>query len=100
MKRTLDWILVVLAWMVVLVALVFVALAVRLPSKVPALNWSDRTDQNNVILKMPKYRSMRVVSLCFVQSARFGVAARVPGSACPSNTYVFYGRFARGYGDD
>ena len=83
--------------MVVLVPLVFVALAVRLSSKGPALYWSDRTGRNNVILKMPKYRSMRVAMLGFVQSARFGGAARVAGSAVPSNTFVFDGRIARGY---
>ena len=37
-----------------------VALAVRLTSKGPALYWSDRVGRNNVIFKMPKFRSMRV----------------------------------------
>jgi O-antigen biosynthesis protein WbqP len=37
-----------------------VAIAVRLTSKGPALYWSDRVGRNNVIFKMPKFRSMRV----------------------------------------
>ena len=37
-----------------------VAMAVRLTSKGPALYWSDRVGRNNVIFKMPKFRSMRV----------------------------------------
>jgi O-antigen biosynthesis protein WbqP len=35
-------------------------MAVRLTSKGPALYWSDRVGRNNVIFKMPKFRSMRV----------------------------------------
>jgi O-antigen biosynthesis protein WbqP len=37
-----------------------VAVLVRLTSKGPALYWSDRVGRNNVIFKMPKFRSMRV----------------------------------------
>ena len=36
------------------------AIAVRLTSKGPALYWSDRIGQGNVIFKMPKFRSMQV----------------------------------------
>ena len=74
MKRTLDFILGVLAEMVLVVSLVFVALTVRLSSKAPVLYRSDGMGQNNVIFKMPKHSNMRVVTLGFVQSARFGAA--------------------------
>jgi O-antigen biosynthesis protein WbqP len=40
--------------------LLLVAMAVRLTSKGPALYWSDRVGRNNVIFKMPKFRSMLV----------------------------------------
>ena len=60
MKRMLDLLLGVLAGMVLLVPLVIVAIAVRLTSKGPALYWSDRVGRNNVIFKMPKFRSMRM----------------------------------------
>ncbi len=43
-----------------LVPVLLVALAVRLTSKGPALYWSNRIGRNNVIFKMPKFRSMRV----------------------------------------
>lgn len=36
-----------------------VAIAVRITSKGPALYWSDRVGKDNVIFKMPKFRSMR-----------------------------------------
>ena len=36
------------------------ALAVRLTSLGPVLYWSDRVGRNNVIFKMPKFRSMRI----------------------------------------
>ena len=35
------------------------AVAVRLTSRGPALYWSDRVGKNNVLFKMPKFRSMR-----------------------------------------
>jgi len=36
-----------------------VAIAVRLTSKGPVLYWSNRVGRNNVIFKMPKFRSMK-----------------------------------------
>ncbi len=60
MKRVFDILLGCLAALVLLVPVLLVALAVRLTSKGPALYWSDRVGRNNVIFKMPKFRSMRV----------------------------------------
>ena len=60
MKRVFDLIAGTCAGLVLLLPLVLVALAVRLTSKGPALYWSDRVGRNNVIFKMPKFRSMRV----------------------------------------
>ena len=60
MKRLFDLVLSVLAALVLLVPVLLVALAVRLTSKGPALYWSDRVGRNNVIFRMPKFRSMRV----------------------------------------
>jgi O-antigen biosynthesis protein WbqP len=65
MKRLFDLILACLAAFVLLLPVLFVAIAVRLTSKGPALYWSDRVGRNNVIFKMPKFRSMRV-SVAFV----------------------------------
>ena len=55
-----DLLLGAIAGMLLLVPLVIVAIAVRLTSKGPALYWSERVGRNNVIFKMPKFRSMRV----------------------------------------
>jgi len=60
MKRLFDLLLAVLAFFVLLVPLILVAVLVRLTSRGPALYWSDRVGRNNVIFKMPKFRSMRV----------------------------------------
>jgi O-antigen biosynthesis protein WbqP len=49
-----------MAALILFLPVVLVALAVRLTSKGPALYWSDRVGRNNVIFKMPKFRSMRV----------------------------------------
>ena len=60
MKRFFDLVLVVSAAMFLFWLLLMVALAVRITSRGPALYWSDRVGRNNVIFKMPKFRSMRV----------------------------------------
>ncbi len=60
MKRFFDVLLGILTATVFLVPLVFVALLVRLTSTGPILYWSDRVGRDNMIFKMPKFRSMRV----------------------------------------
>jgi O-antigen biosynthesis protein WbqP len=58
-KRLFDLLLALLLAATLLLPIVWVAIAVRLTSKGPALYWSDRVGQNNRIFKMPKFRSMR-----------------------------------------
>lgn len=60
MKRVVDIFLGCLAALILFVPLLMVAIAVRLTSTGPALYWSDRVGRNNVIFKMPKFRSMHV----------------------------------------
>jgi len=60
MKRFLDISLVLLAAPVLFLPVLFVAISVRLTSGRAVLYWSDRVGRNNVIFKMPKFRSMRV----------------------------------------
>lgn len=59
MKRLFD-ILVALVGLIVLAPiLAAIAVAVRLDSKGPALHWSRRVGRDNVIFRMPKFRTMR-----------------------------------------
>jgi O-antigen biosynthesis protein WbqP len=60
MKRVVDIFLGCLAALILLLPILLVAIVVRLTSKGPALYWSDRVGQNNVLFKMPKFRTMRV----------------------------------------
>lgn len=60
MKRLFDLVLVICSGLLLLAPVVFVALAVRMTSPGPALYWSERVGKNNLIFKMPKFRSMRV----------------------------------------
>jgi O-antigen biosynthesis protein WbqP len=60
MKRIFDICLGCMAAMIMLVPVLLVGMAVRITSRGPALYWSDRIGQNNVIFKMPKFRSMQV----------------------------------------
>ena len=60
MKRLFDFILVILIIFVSLLPGLLVAIAIRLSSKGPILYWSDRVGKNNVIFRMPKFRTMRL----------------------------------------
>ena len=60
MKRLFDLFLAINAAVVLLMPICIVAILVRITSKGPALYWSDRVGINNVIFKMPKFRSMKV----------------------------------------
>jgi O-antigen biosynthesis protein WbqP len=59
-KRNFDLALLLLVLPMLLPMTLFVALVVRLSSSGPVLYWSDRVGRNNLIFKMPKFRSMRV----------------------------------------
>jgi O-antigen biosynthesis protein WbqP len=58
MKRFFDFNLALLLFLLLLIPMIIIAICVRLTSKGSALHWSDRVGQNNVIFKMPKFRSM------------------------------------------
>ena len=60
MKRLFDFVLSLVAAVLLLLPMVVVAILVRLTSNGPALYWSDRVGRNNSMFKMPKFRSMRV----------------------------------------
>ncbi len=60
MKRIFDLIFAMILLVVFSGPMVIIAILVKLTSKGPALYWSDRVGKNNVIFKMPKYRTMRV----------------------------------------
>jgi len=59
MKRAMDVVLAVLACMVLAIPAIGLAVVVRLTSPGPVLYWSERVGRNNVLFKMPKFRSMR-----------------------------------------
>jgi O-antigen biosynthesis protein WbqP len=59
MKRFFDGTLSFLALLFLAVPMLLTALLVKLTSKGPTLYWSDRVGKNNIIFKMPKFRTMR-----------------------------------------
>lgn len=60
MKRSFDLLLALFACVVLLLPILFVAIAVRLTSAGAVLYWSDRVGCHNRIFKMPKFRTMRI----------------------------------------
>jgi O-antigen biosynthesis protein WbqP len=60
MKRLFDLVLVLVLLSLLVIPMLFVAIAVLLSSRGSVLYWSDRVGTGNVVFKMPKFRSMRV----------------------------------------
>lgn len=60
MKRLFDFALALVALSLLALPILIVALAVRMTSPGPVLYWSDRVGRNNLVFKMPKFRSMRI----------------------------------------
>jgi O-antigen biosynthesis protein WbqP len=60
LKRLFDVVVSVLASLVLLIPMMFVAIAVRVSSPGPALYWSKRVGKHNRIFLMPKFRTMRI----------------------------------------
>lgn len=60
LKRLVDIVGAGLGLVVLSPLLLGLALAVRLESPGPALHWSQRVGRDNVLFRMPKFRSMRV----------------------------------------
>jgi len=59
-KRFFDLVMSVIFLILLLVPMLLVALLVKITSSGPILYWSDRVGKNNLIFKMPKFRSMRM----------------------------------------
>lgn len=60
LKRLFDLVAALLLLVPLAPVLLIVALMVRLSSSGPAIYWSDRIGRNNMIFRMPKFRTMRI----------------------------------------
>ena len=60
MKRSFDFSLAVIIFILLFMIIMFIAVSVRLSSKGAVLYWSDRVGKDNIIFKMPKFRSMLI----------------------------------------
>jgi len=60
MKRIFDLLLGIAILLLLAAPMVLIAIAIRLTSKGSALYWSDRVGKNNIVFRMPKFRSMRI----------------------------------------
>lgn len=58
MKRFLDILIVLLLIPMALPLLIVIGILIKIDSKGPIFHWSDRVGKNNIIFKMPKFRSM------------------------------------------
>lgn len=60
MKRIFDLILAIFIFFVLLILFLLIAAAIKITSKGPVLHWSSRVGKDNIIFKMPKFRSMLI----------------------------------------
>lgn len=60
MKRIFDLIVALTASLLLLPLFIGIALAIKLTSKGPVLYWSNRIGKNNLIFRMPKFRTMNI----------------------------------------
>ena len=60
LKRTFDFSCSFAAFVFLAIPMLFTAFAVKLTSPGPILYWSNRVGRNNLIFKMPKFRTMRI----------------------------------------
>ena len=60
MKRIFDFLFSVFLILVFLIPSILIAILIKITSKGNILYWSDRVGKNNVIFKMPKFRSMKI----------------------------------------
>jgi O-antigen biosynthesis protein WbqP len=58
LKRFFDFFLGVIFLILLLIPMLLIAIAIRLTSKGSVFYWSDRVGRDNMIFKMPKFRSM------------------------------------------
>ena len=60
MKRFFDFLLSIVLLIIFIVPGIAIAISIKLTSKGYVLYWSDRVGKNNVIFKMPKFRTMKI----------------------------------------
>jgi O-antigen biosynthesis protein WbqP len=60
MKRLFDLFAGLLLLFLLAIPMILIAILIRSSSKGPSLYWSDRVGKNNIIFRMPKFRSMLI----------------------------------------
>jgi O-antigen biosynthesis protein WbqP len=60
MKRIFDVVISLMTALFLVPVILIVAIAIKITSRGPLLYWSDRVGKNNILFKMPKFRTMQV----------------------------------------
>ncbi len=58
-RKVYDWVSALILLVVLALPMLIIAVLVKLTSQGPVLHWSGRVGKDNVVYKMPKFRSMR-----------------------------------------
>jgi O-antigen biosynthesis protein WbqP len=60
MKRAFDFLFSIILIIILFIPSILIAILIRITSKGQALHWSKRVGKNNIIFKMPKFRTMKI----------------------------------------
>ena len=60
MKRFFDFLFSIVLLIIFIIPSIAIAISIKLTSQGNVLYWSDRVGKNNVIFKMPKFRTMKI----------------------------------------
>ncbi|MFM6927907.1 MAG: sugar transferase [Bdellovibrio sp.] len=60
MKKAFDLILSIPIFIILALPMLFIAIAIKLTSKGPAIHWSKRIGKDNALFLMPKFRTMKI----------------------------------------
>ena len=60
MKRLFDFILALFLILLLMAPIIIITILIKLTSRGAAIHWSERVGKNNVVFKMPKFRSMKI----------------------------------------
>ena len=60
MKRLFDFILALFLILLLMVPMIIITIVIKLNSRGASIHWSNRVGKNNVVFKMPKFRSMKI----------------------------------------
>ena len=76
-KRFFDLIILLICSFFLIIPIIIIIISIRITSKHAVIHWSKRIGKDNIIFKMPKFRTMRIdtpsVATHLLENLNFGL---------------------------